>query len=145
MYACVCTYIVHAFICTHGIYMYTYACIHTHIHAPLYLREILHYYTRSCICICICICIHTQREKERIMFITHLKPLQPKTAITDDFIHTHVYMDARTHLRAKRCYNIAHAFNSDGCFGVPTIAFYTPTKSFQRMNDVSKCLVPTML
>jgi hypothetical protein len=26
-------------------------------------------------------------ERERIMFITHLKPLQPKTAITDDLCH----------------------------------------------------------
>ncbi len=25
-------------------------------------------------------------NRERIMFITHLKPLQPKTAITDDLV-----------------------------------------------------------
>jgi hypothetical protein len=27
-----------------------------------------------------------EETRERIMFITHLKPLQPKTAITDDLV-----------------------------------------------------------
>jgi hypothetical protein len=35
---------------------------------------------------CFYVAVVLFRERKRIMFITHLKPLQPKTAITDDLV-----------------------------------------------------------
>jgi hypothetical protein len=39
-----------------------------------------------------------QRKRERIIFIKHLKILQPKIVITTDFSILHVYMHAYCHL-----------------------------------------------
>jgi hypothetical protein len=59
-------------------------------------------YVSMYVCTCVCmsggmVCrveVNTclERERERIMFITHLKPLQPKTAITDD-LNTCLFKD----------------------------------------------------
>jgi hypothetical protein len=41
-------------------------------------------------------------QRERIMFITHLKPLQPKTAITDDLVNLHRGRDNLLYYTLKR-------------------------------------------
>ncbi len=106
MYVCVCVYIyiynkmyVYTYTYTihiHITYAYTRMYMHTYSLRPQRVSQlpVLHTYTQIHIHIhtyvhtCIFTCIHTYLQRERIMFITHLEPLQPKTAITT-YLHTY--------------------------------------------------------